>query len=104
VSGSTLIGGDRDDILIGGTTAYDQEAGPTSLNAIMACWSGTADDYQTRVANLLSGNGVPLLAATTVTGNRLGNTLAGAGQDLFYGDLVQDTYDWNPVTETFISI
>jgi hypothetical protein len=105
VSGSTLIGGDRDDILIGGSTAYDREAGLTSLNAIMAYWSGTADDYQTRVANLLSGNGVPLLAATTVTGNRLGNTLAdGAGQGLFYGDLVQDTYDWNPATETFISV
>jgi len=58
---STLIGGSDDDILIGGTTAYDMEAGLKSLNAVMAYWSGTADDYPTRVANLTSGNGVPIV-------------------------------------------
>jgi hypothetical protein len=40
-----------------------------SLKEIMDYWSGTSDDYATRVGDLLSGNGVPLLDATTVTGN-----------------------------------
>jgi hypothetical protein len=104
VTGSTLIGGDGEDILIGGTTLYDTEPGMVSLQAIMAYWAGT-DDYDTRVANLTSGAGVPLLDASTVTGNQLGNTLTGnAGRDLFFGDLALDTYDWDPATETFISV
>jgi hypothetical protein len=103
-SASTLIGGDDEDILIGGTTIYDTEAGMVSLQAIMDYWAGT-DDYDTRVANLTSGAGVPLLDASTVTGNQLGNTLTGnAGRDLFFGDLALDTYDWDPATETFISV
>jgi hypothetical protein len=105
IRGSTLIGGDQDDILIGGTTTYDREAGMVSLQAIMAYWAGSADDYNTRVANLRSGTGVPLLDASKVTGNRLGNTLTGGpGIDLFYGDLALDAYDWDPATETFISV
>jgi hypothetical protein len=105
VRGSTLIGGDQDDILIGGTTVYDTEAGMVSLQAIMSYWAGSGDDYATRVNNLTTGTGVPLLDATTVTGNGLGNTLTGnAGLDLFYGNLALDTYDWDPATETFISV
>jgi hypothetical protein len=89
-SASTLIGGNDDDILIGGTTAYDTEAGLVSLRAIMDYWSSTADDYATRVGNLLSGNGVPLLDASVVTSNGGGNTLlgqnGGSGElNLFYG-------------------
>jgi hypothetical protein len=104
-SASTLIGGDQDDILIGGTTAYDTEAGMASLQAIMAYWAGSADDYATRVNNLTTGNGVPLLDATTVTSNGGGNTLTGGpGLDLFYGNLALDTYDWDPATETFVSV
>jgi hypothetical protein len=105
IRGSTLIGGDQDDILIGGTTMYDTEAGMVSLQAIMDYWAGSADDSNTRVANLTSGAGVPLLDATKVTGNGLGNTLTGgAGLDLFYGNLALDTHDWDPATETFISV
>jgi hypothetical protein len=105
VAGSTLIGGDQDDILIGGTTIYDGEAGMVSLQAIMNYWAGSGDDYATRVNNLTTGTGVPLLDATTVTGNGLGNTLTGnAGLDLFYGNLALDTYDWDPATETFVSV
>src|SRR5262249_18746757 len=74
---STLIGGDDDDILIGGSTAYDTEAGLVSLNAVMAYWSATADDYFTRVANLLSGNGVPLLDATAVVNHGGGHHALG---------------------------
>jgi hypothetical protein len=107
---STLIGGNQDDILIGGTTAYDQEAGLTSLNAIMAYWSGTADDYATRVANLLSGTGVPLLDATKVTNNGGGNTLTGhhggaAELNLYFGLApALETTDYDPALgEQFIN-
>jgi hypothetical protein len=102
VLGSTLLGGDDQDILIGGTTAYDMDL--VSLQALATYWAGT-DDYNTRVMNLRSGTGVPLLDATTVTGNGNGNTLTGGpGLDLFYGNLSLDMYDWDPMTETFISI
>jgi hypothetical protein len=75
-----------------------------SLQAIMNYWTGN-DDYDTRVLNLTQGNGVPLLDATTVTGNGGGNTLTGgAGRALFYGNLALDIYDWDPQTETFIAV
>jgi hypothetical protein len=74
---STLIGGDAEDILIGGTTAYDMDL--ASLQAIMKYWAGSADDLPTRIANLTSGTGVPLLDATTVQGNGGGNLLRGSG-------------------------
>jgi hypothetical protein len=109
-SASTLIGGNDDDILIGGTTAYDTEPGLVSLQAIMDYWSNTADDYGTRVANLMSGNGVPLLDTTMVTNNGGGNTLtgnhAGAGEmNLFYGmDPTLEATDYNPaIGEKFIN-
>src|SRR5207245_326919 len=82
-SASILIGGDDDDILIGGTTAYDMDV--AALMAIMNYWSGTSDDYATRVGNLLAGSGVPLLDATTVSSNGGGNFLTGlAGLHLSY--------------------
>jgi hypothetical protein len=109
-SASTLVGGNDDDILIGGTTAYDTEAGLVSLQAIMDYWSNTTDDYATRVANLLSGNGVPLLDATLVTNNGGGNTMIGnhggaAEMNLFYGlDPTLETADYNPaIGEQFIN-
>jgi hypothetical protein len=109
-SASTLLGGNDDDILIGGTTAYDTEAGLASLQAIMNYWSTTADDYGTRVGNLLSGNGVPLLDATMVHNNGGGNTLTGnhggpSELDLFYGlDPALETTDYNPALgEQFIN-
>jgi hypothetical protein len=102
---STLQGGGGEDLLIGGTTAYDTESDNASLIAIMSEWARTDEDYATRVGNLTSGSGVPLLDATTVTGNGGGNTLLGGrGLDLFYGDRVNDATDWNPDTETFIDI
>jgi hypothetical protein len=109
-SASTLIGGNDDDILIGGTTNYDTEPGLASLQAIMAYWSSTTDDYATRVANLLSGNGVPLLDATMVTNNGGGNILVGnhggAGEmNLFYGlDPTLEATDYNPaIGEQFVN-
>jgi hypothetical protein len=109
-SASTLLGGNDDDILIGGTTAYDTEAGLVSLQAIMAYWSGTSDDYATRVNKLLTGNGVPLLDATRVHNNGGGNTLTGhhggaAELNLFYGlNTALETTDFNPgIGERFIN-
>jgi hypothetical protein len=55
---STLRGGDGEDLLIGGSTAYDSEAGLSSWQQIAAYWAG-GDDYATRVANLLSGSAAP---------------------------------------------
>jgi hypothetical protein len=110
-SASTLIGGNGDDILIGGTTMYDQEADMHSLSAIMDYWAGTADDYFTRVNNLTTGTGVPLLDATTVFNNGGGNTLLGNGggageMNLFYGlDPSLENTDYNPgIGEVFMNV
>jgi hypothetical protein len=78
-SASTLIGGNEDDILIAGTTLSDMLPDLALLKAIRA-YSGTADAYATRMVNLTAGNGVPLLDATTVTGNGGSNTLNGTGE------------------------
>ena len=93
-SASTLQGGDDDDLLIGGTTAYDMDV--AALMAIMDYWSGTSDDYATRVSNLLAGNGVPLLDPSTVSSNGGGNTLTGGpGLNLYYGNDT-DVADFDP--------
>jgi len=100
---STLVGGGADSILVGGTTAYDLDL--ASLQFIMDYWA-QSDDYNTRVANLTSGNVVPLLDGTTVTGNGGGNLLQGGpGLDLFYGNMALDTIvNWDPAMETFVSV
>jgi PKD repeat protein len=100
---SQLTGGNDEDILIAGSTVYDHDA--TALRAIMAEWLRTDEDYATRVAHLLGGSGVPLLDATTVTGNGGGNTLTGGlGRDLFFGQSALDVSDWDMLTETFIEL
>ncbi len=64
-----------------------------SLQALMAYWTG-ADDFATRVNNLTSGNGVPLLDATMVQSNGGGNTLqGGGGLDLFFGSIALDNHN-----------
>jgi hypothetical protein len=76
-----LTGGGAGDILIGGVTAYDQD--PDSLEAILAYWAGSTDDYATRVANLRQGNGVPQLeAGITVFDGGAANTLTGNGDEI----------------------
>jgi hypothetical protein len=92
---SALYGGDDEDILIGGTTAYDTDL--SSLLAIMAEWARTDEDYFTRVFNLTHGVGVPLLDATTVTGNGGGNTMTGyGGLALLYGDSADVIFGFDP--------
>jgi hypothetical protein len=99
-----LLGGNSEDILVGGSTKYDTD--PTALNALMAEWTrtnlGSAKDptgYLARVNHLLQGgglNGTTLLGSTNFHGNGGGNTLmGGAGLDLFYGSKALDHIDWN---------
>jgi hypothetical protein len=97
---SVLYDGGQDDLLIGGTTAYDTEAGLASWLQTAAYWAG-GDDYATRVANLTSGTGVPLLDATTVTGNGGGNTMAGTGAlALLYSDGADAISGFDPSSQT----
>lgn len=79
--------------------------GLSDFDPILAEWTDPNLDYATRVANLVAGNGVPALSATTVKCNGGGNTLIGGpGPDLFFGNLNIDLTDWGPQTETFVSI
>jgi hypothetical protein len=99
-SASTLIGGTQDDLLIGGTTIYDTEVGLTSWQQIAAYWAGT-DPFNTRVNNLENGNGVPLLDATTVTGNGGSNTMTGSNElALIYSDGLDTISGFNPSSQT----
>src|SRR5262249_28671774 len=79
-----LQGWVEQDILIGGTTNYDQNA--IALRAIMSEWTRTELDYATRIAQLNGSqaggtNGAFLLNATTVHDDGATNVLFG-GQDL----------------------
>jgi hypothetical protein len=76
-----LIGGTQDDLLIGGTTSYDTEAGLVSWKAIAAFWVRSYT-FSLRVTRLENGLGVPALDSDTVTGNGGGNTLDGIGYEL----------------------
>lgn len=99
-SAGTLNGGDQDDLLIAGSTVYDTEADLASWLAIAAYWAGT-DDYFTRVANLTSGSGVPLLDASTVLGNGGGNVLNGNGElALIFSDGFDFLSGFDPNSQT----
>jgi hypothetical protein len=100
--GDTLIGGNDDDILIAGFTAYDTDR--ASLEAILAAWT-RPDSYLDRVAALTPGAGVPLLDATTVFSNGAVNTLVGnAGFDLFFANPDRDRTDADPEAEVVVQI
>jgi hypothetical protein len=66
----------------------------------------TADDYATRVANLITGTGVPLVDATTANCNGGYNLMqAIGGVNLWYGNPDPDSYpDYNPDAERFVDI
>jgi hypothetical protein len=98
---STLNAGDQEDLLIGGTTRYDDtEAGLVSWLQIATYWAGT-DPYATRVSNLTSGSGVPLLDASTVTGNGGGNAMNGNGAlALLYTDGADALSGFDPGAQT----
>jgi hypothetical protein len=97
---STLVGGNLDDLLIGGTTSYDTEAGLVSWQAIATYWAGS-DSYSTRVNNLATANGVPLLDATIVTGNGGSNTMSGSGALAYiFTDLTDTISGFNAGSQT----
>jgi hypothetical protein len=83
--------------------SYDLEAGLATLNAVIADWSNTAEDYSTPVANA----GVVLYGGpgATVVGNGNGNTLSGGGMPaLFYGSSLLDLTNHNPASDTFVEV
>lgn len=97
---SILMGGDGDDLLIGGTTQYDDNE--QALTAIMTEWSRTDIDYADRLANLVNGNGVPVLDPSTVHRNGGANQLAGGlGQDLFFAQSALELLDLQTQQETW---
>ncbi len=101
-----LTGSNDEDILVGGTTAYDSN--PSALAAIMAEWTRTDLSYAAQVQHLLYGggnNGLTVLNPTTFNTNGGHNTLTGGpGLDLFYGFQTLDKSDWNPqVGEIFVN-
>jgi hypothetical protein len=86
-----LLGGEREDLMITGTTIYDTEVGLANWKASAAYWAG-ADNFATRAANLLRGVGVPKLDTSTVTGSGPGNHLSGqGGAVLLYNDGLDST-------------
>src|SRR5262249_40871943 len=97
--GSTPSGAGEQDILIGGSTAYDTEPGLTTWLQIAAYWAGSGD-YTTRVGKLISGTGVPLLDATVVKGNGGGNTLIGYYSELalLYTDGLDTIIDFSSIS------
>ena len=81
-----LFGAGGDNILIGGTTAHDDDA--TALVAILAEWT-SGNDYATRVANIRAGlgqsDGFSLSAGVTVFDDGVVDELYGSsGMDWFF--------------------
>jgi hypothetical protein len=85
---ATLYAGSAGDILIGGTTSYDNNL--TALAYLMAEWDST-DSYTTRIKKLSGGgglNGSYILNSTTVSDNSLSNYLyGGVGLDWFFAHM-----------------
>ena len=83
-----LFGGGGDDILIGGRTIYDQDL--HSLFLIHQKWKSSAG-YNTRVNDLLTGNGVPQLSAAQVSDVFFDRPYGDADLEFFFfnlGDLL----------------
>lgn len=77
-----LFGMGSDDILVGGSTAYDSDQ--ASLQQILNVWN-SPQSYNDRVAAIRSGNGVPKLDATTVLDDGARDFLIGGrGLDWFF--------------------
>jgi hypothetical protein len=105
-SSATLMGGTGEDILIGGTTSWDND--PVAIAAIMAEWSRTDIGYRQRMVHIVRGgglNGTYRLNPTTVFGNGKANPIQGkSGRDLFFADVL-DTTDHDPsLGEAFFPI
>src|SRR5262249_26799344 len=94
---ATLVGGAADDILVAGTTTFDNNT--TALMSILQEWQRTDKDYAQRIADLRSGGGFngsnKLILGSTVLDSDGASTLSGgASLDWFFADLtggVKDT-------------
>ena len=88
-----MIGGPDDDLLISGYTSYDRDT--TALDAILAEWQRTDEDYATRITNLRNGvgsGGYHLVLGETVLDDGAADVLTGAGgMDWFWANVDQDT-------------
>ena len=95
---STLQAGSGGDILIGGTTAYDNNA--AALAALLAEWGRTDMTYGQRMANLLNGgglNGSYLLNTSTVQADSSTNYLyGGAGLDWYFAGVLDLLFNQTP--------
>src|SRR5262249_3054462 len=74
-----LIGNGGDDVLLGGTTAFDGDE--AALAAVMAEWT-SAKDFATRVADLSNNTASPLFSAARLNGIYF-LIDAGTGQTVF---------------------
>jgi Ca2+-binding RTX toxin-like protein len=94
---ATIQAGAGDDILIGGTTAYDNNA--AALAAILAEWSRSDIDYATRIAHLTGSmtgglNGSNFLNSSTVHNNGQANNLyGGPGMDWFLAGMMDALFN-----------
>ena len=93
---SSLIGGNDDDILIGGSTAWDTDPNwRVAFTSLMAEWTRLDLDYFQRVNHIIGGgglNGSYVLNPQTVFNNGGGNVLVGHK----YGFANRDLYFDNP--------
>jgi hypothetical protein len=78
-----LVGGNDEDILIGGYTTHDNNI--TALDAIMAIWGSTAT-FNSRVALLTATGGLLEAGATVFDDDAMDLVVGGAGRDLVFGD------------------
>ena len=74
----SILGSDDDDILVAGTTSYDND--PVSLNAILAEWN-SSHTYANRIANITGNNTNASQFAARLNGNVFLHT--GTGATLF---------------------
>jgi hypothetical protein len=99
----SLTGGGGDNIVIAGTTAYDQDPTLTALDAIFAEWT-SSDSLATRMKDIRSGGGqngnyylsgkATKLGGPTVFDNPTRVQLYdGAGFSWFFADPPDDTFD-----------
>ena len=90
----TINGGSGENIMFNGTTNFD--ANIATIDNLLAYWSRTDIDYNTRVAALRAGTAVgsPKLNSTTVLNDTSVNTLnGGSGLDWYFAKLAGTTKD-----------
>ena len=75
----SLVGGGDEDIIIGGSTIYDDDL--VALDEILAEWT-SSNSHTDRLDNLQNGIGVPQLSRDQIISDRLVDKLRVDGLDL----------------------